>query len=280
MKTALTILSLAAAIVVVGTIVYLNGQKPPPASALDAEAPSSESVTRPPHANIPRREPLEPVLQAQMESARTSIPVQTASEPDPGNATIAAATPTAFSRAIDTLVSSQASFQQKHEAWRQLRDGRQLDRVIEALKQGATENPASAAYQAALGLAQLYKAGELSQSGGTISEMGILGMQADQSFDAALKLDPANWEAQFFKAAAMHHWPLELNKGQEVIQRLARLIDQQDGMPPQPQFAQTYVILGDQYRKMGQTDYAEATWQLGAQKYPGNQELQGRIQGH
>ena len=109
--------------------------------------------------------------------------------------------------------------------------------------------------------------------------MGILGMQADQNFDAALKLDPANWEAQFFKAAAMSHWPLELNKGEEVIQRLSHLIDQQEAMSPRPQFAQTYVLLGDQYQKMGKPDYAAATWQLGAAKFPGDSTLQQKISG-
>jgi tetratricopeptide (TPR) repeat protein len=107
--------------------------------------------------------------------------------------------------------------------------------------------------------------------------MGMLGMQADQNFDAALELDPANWEAQFFKAAAMSYWPLELNKGEEVVQRFARLIDQQEALLPEPQFAQTYVLLGDQYQKMGQPDYAVATWQIGAQRYPGDTTLQQKL---
>jgi hypothetical protein len=152
--------------------------------------------------------------------------------------------------------------------------------VIEALKQGAAENPTVADYPAALGQAQLYRAGEMLRNGATINELGILGLQADQNFDAALKLDPANWEAQFFKAASMSHWPPELNKGDEVVQRLSRLIDQQDTMSPQPQFGQTYVVLGDQYQKMGQPDYAAATWQIGAQKFPGHQELQQKIRGN
>ena len=107
--------------------------------------------------------------------------------------------------------------------------------------------------------------------------MGIAGMQADQYFDSALKLDPSNWDAQFFKAVAMSYWPAELNKGPEVIQRLASLIDQQETMPPQPQFAQTYVRLGDQYLKAGQPDYAQQTWQLGAARFPTDPTLQTKI---
>jgi hypothetical protein len=112
------------------------------------------------------------------------------------------------------------------------------------------------------------------------NEMGILGMQADQNFDSALNLDPSNWEAQFFKAAAMSHWPLELNKGDEVIQRLSNLIDHQDTQLPRPEFAQSHVVLGDQYLKMGQPDHAAATWQIGARMFPGHPELQRKIPGN
>ena len=104
-----------------------------------------------------------------------------------------------------------------------------------------------------------------------------MALQADQSFNRALGLDPANWEAQFFKAAALSRWPPEMNKSPEVIQQFSNLIDQQEAMPPQPQFAQTYVLLGDQYKKTGQPDYAVQTWRLGLAKFPGDSTLQRRI---
>ena len=69
-----------------------------------------------------------------------------------------------------------------------------------------------------------------------LRESAITGMRVNQSFDAALKIDPSNWEAQFFKADAMSYWPAAMNKGPEVIQRLSSLIDQQDTMPAQPEF--------------------------------------------
>jgi tetratricopeptide (TPR) repeat protein len=182
-----------------------------------------------------------------------------------------------FSQAIATLVSPQTSSMQKQAAWKQLLDSGKLDQAIEALKQGAVNHPTSAGYPAALGEAELQKANAIFQSGGNIHEMGILGMQADQSFDAALKIDPANWEAQFSKAAAMSYWPAELNKGGEVVQRFSSLIDQQETMTPQPEFAQTYVLLGNEYQKLGQPDKAQATWQLGLTKFPGNSTLQNKI---
>jgi hypothetical protein len=51
-------------------------------------------------------------------------------------------------------------------------------------------------------------------------------------------------------------------------------------MPSQPEaFAQTYLALGNQYQKMGKTQEAMATWQLGAQKFPSDPALQNKIRG-
>jgi hypothetical protein len=60
----------------------------------------------------------------------------------------------------------------------------------------------------------------------------------------------------------------------------SRAIDQQETMPPQPQFGQTYVVLGDQYQKMGRPEHAAATWLMGAQRFPGHLEIQQRIRGN
>jgi hypothetical protein len=271
---------LTSLVVLVAAMSYLNRQRVSPVPT-PVPGPASETQnTRPLRMDVPIEEPLQPAPQSSEGSTQPSVAIPVASDTASDSAAIPVPHSTPFSRAIDTLVSPQASFQQKHEAWRQLRDAGQLDEVIVALKEGAADNPNSAAYPAALGQAQLYKAGEVAWSGGTISEMGMLGMQADQNFDHALTLDPANWEAQFFKAVAMSHWPLELNKGEEVVQRLSSLIDQQDTLTPQPQFAQTYVVLGDQYQKMGEPDYALATWQIGAQKFPSDPALQQKIRGN
>jgi hypothetical protein len=62
-----------------------------------------------------------------------------------------------------------------------------------------------------------------------------------------------------------------------VIQQLSSLIDQQEKMTPQPQFAQTYVLLGDEYQALGQPDKAQGTWLLGAQQFQNDPKLQKRI---
>jgi tetratricopeptide (TPR) repeat protein len=269
MKSSIVILSICI-ILVAGIVVYLGRQKVPLTSTPIAESASSQTTAHLEKIAVSQKAPPRVV------SMHADERVQVAATPVKSDNPIDS---TPFSKAIDTLVSPQASFQEKQAALKQLHDAGQLDQAIEALKQGAANNPASAEYPAALGQAELQKAGVISQNGGSINEMGILGMQADQNFDAALKLDPSNWEAQFFKAAAMSYWPLELNKGQEVVQRLSNLIDQQDTMTLQPQFAQTYILLGNQYQKMGRTDYAEATWQLGATKFPNDPTLQKKISG-
>ena len=179
---------------------------------------------------------------------------------------------------MDALLSKQSSFREKQAAWQQLVNAGELDQAIAALKAGMTANPNDAAYPAALGEAYINKL-RAAQDSGNYNEIAILALQADQSFDAALKLDPSSWETQYYKAASLAHWPAEMNKGPEVIQRLSSLIDQQEAMSPQPQFAQTYVLLGDQYQQAGKPDYAIQTWKLGAARFPGDATLQKKISG-
>jgi tetratricopeptide (TPR) repeat protein len=185
---------------------------------------------------------------------------------------------TAFSRAIDLLVSPQTGYQQKQAVWKQLGMAGELDPAIAALKTGMANNPDDAAYPAALGEAYIYKLVAAKESG-KYNEIAILALQADQNFDAALKADPSHWSAQYSKAASLAYWPPEMNKGPEVIQRLSNLIDQQEAMSPQPEFAQTYVLLGEQYQKAGNSDYAVQTWKLGAARFPGDATLRKKISG-
>jgi len=185
---------------------------------------------------------------------------------------------TPFSRAMDVLVSAQSSFQERQAAWKQLGKAGDWDQTIMALQQGMADNPNDAAYPTVLGEAYIYKLRAV-RDGGNYNETAILALQADQNFDAALKLDPSHWEAQYYKAASLAHWPPEMNKGPEVIQRFSSLIDQQEAMPPQPQFAQTYVLLGEQYQQAGKPDYAMQTWKLGAARFPGDATLRKKISG-
>jgi tetratricopeptide (TPR) repeat protein len=170
---------------------------------------------------------------------------------------------------LGTLLSPQSTFAQKQEALQRVKDSGHLDQLISELERRAVAEPTLAENPATLGQAYLQKAGTLND----VREQGILGLKADQSFEAALNIDPSNWDAGFWKAAAMSYWPPQLGKGPEVIQRFVDLMKLQEAQSPQPQFAQTYVILGEQYQKQGYPDYATQVWQRGAALFPNEAKL-------
>ncbi len=97
-------------------------------------------------------------------------------------------------RAIETLVSPQTTFQDKQAA--EAVGGRgPLDEAMDARK-GRGGKPA-VEYLDRDGVKWACKRRiVLSRSGGSVNQMGMVGMQADQNFDDALKLDPSNWEAK------------------------------------------------------------------------------------
>lgn len=75
----------------------------------------------------------------------------------------------------------------------------------------------------------------------------------------------------------MSYWPPDLNKGQEVIEQFQTLIQQQETQPPQPQFARSYLRLGEQYQKAGYPDYAAQIWQRGAALFPNDAILKNKL---
>jgi len=178
-----------------------------------------------------------------------------------------------LSRAVDVLVSPQASHQQRQEVWKYLGDAGKLDAAIADLEKRMTNDLSNAECPAALGHAYLQKCGTIKD----VREQGILAMQADKMFDTALSLDPSNWDARFMKAVAMSYWPPMLNKGDEVIQHFQTLIQQQETQAPQPQFAETYAWLGDQYQKAGRADDAKTVWQRGATLFPADEKLRTKL---
>jgi tetratricopeptide (TPR) repeat protein len=184
----------------------------------------------------------------------------------------------AIHKAVDALLSAKSA-KEKHDLFQELLKSGQLDQAMAELKQRATDNPNDPEIPTTLGEAELNKVKALHDAGADVNEMGILAMQADQNFNAALKIDPQNWEANFVKASSMYYWPADPTRDNDVVQRLSSLIDQQETMTMQPQFAQTYVVLGNEYQKLGQPDKAQATWQLGAQKFPNDPTLQAKING-
>ncbi len=176
-------------------------------------------------------------------------------------------------RSVDVLVSPQSTHSQKQEAWKHLRDAGKLDDAIADLEQRTASDPRVAEYPAALGQAYLQRCGTLQD----VREQGILAMKADKAFDSALNLDSSNWEARFSKAVAMSYWPPMLNKAEEVIWHFETLVQQQEAQTSQPQFAETYAWLGDQYLKAGRSNDAQLVWKRGAALFPTNEKLQTKL---
>jgi len=264
--------------VAVAAVVMVKRQTNPPSLPAETTVQSAEIAapiaTPPPStssASVSAPQPAEEVhggMEQAREPAAASLPTVA---PDTSVAKPSVAV--TFSQPLQTLVSPQATFAQKQAAWKQLRDAGQLDQAIAQLEQAVKEDPKVAEYSAELGRAYLQKLGTTQD----IRQQAVLAMQADQTFDEALKLDPNNWDARFYKASALSHWPADLNKSQEVMENLSTLIDQQEVRPPQPEYAQSYVLLGEQYLKAGYPDNAKEMWQRGAALFPQNEALQNKL---
>ena len=264
----LLILIVGLSVGIAGTALYFSRQKAtlPPAPVTETAtapiAPTPEPITAPP------------------------MPVAVATETKPEPTPLPAASTvvgekeseaaTALRKTVDALLAPQYAGQ-KHELLERLRTSGQLDPVIAELKRRATDDPTNAAIPTTLGEAMLNKVRQLHEAGADVNEVGILAMQADQSFNTALKIDPQNWEAQYVKYSTMYYWPAEPTRDNEAAQHLSGLIDQQEALPQQPHFAQTYVALGTQYQKLGKPDFAAATWKLGLTKFPNDPTLLKKV---
>ena len=253
-------------------IVYFQKQKTAsPAPAIT----SSANQTAPPPGKIAARTPEMPQTISANANEPAPSPVSTA----PAAETNLDDAKTSIHKMVDAPLSSKSGAQ-KHDLFQQLIKSGQIDAAIAELQQRAAQNHNDPEIPTTLGEALLNKVRDMHDSGsGDYNQIGILAMQADQNFNAALKIDPQNWEAQFVKAGSMYYWPANPQVDNQVVQNLSSLIDQQETMTPQPEFAQTYVVLGNEYQKIGQPDKAVATWQLGLTKFPNDPVLQKKISG-
>jgi hypothetical protein len=268
-RSILMMLGIVAVGVAIGLAVGLNRSK---TYAVSAPAKVADSNTGSSDENPPVPEPTATVRPARSNRSDT---VAKASIPGPAMPSGVPQTDPkiAFNQRIDTLISSQVSFGQKQAVWKELQESGQLDDAIAELEHRAAADPRSLETISTLGQAYYKKAGSTED----VRDRAIFAMKADQTLDAALNLDPANWEARFVKAVGMSYWPPELNKGKEVIEQFQTLIQQQESQTPQPQFARTYLRLGEEYKKAGNLETALQTWQRGASLFPNSSELKSKL---
>ena len=273
MKKSILLIVVAVALVA-GAVVYLNKQKTPPPPALVTEtAPSQPEPKLQEVISNPKPETVTAIVSTNPAPAPVAIATSAAAENNSNDTT------NSIRKSVDALLSAKSGLD-KHNLFLQLAKDGQLDAAIDELKQRAAANPNDAEIPTTLGEALLNKVRAMREAGITDpTELGILALQADQQFNAAIKIDPKNWEAQFIKSSTIYYWPPDAQSDGAAAQTLASLIDQQETMPPRPEFAQTYLALGNQYQKMGKTAEAIATWQLGAQKFPGDPALRQKLAG-
>jgi tetratricopeptide (TPR) repeat protein len=254
-------------------IVYLQKQKTASPAPVITSSANQTAPPTPEKIAAPASEMPQPI------SAKANAPAQVSVSTAPAAETNLDDSKTSIHKIVDALLSAKNGAQ-KHDLFQQLIKSGQMDAAIAELKQRATDNPNDPEIPTTLGEALLNKVRDMHESGsGDYNEIGIMAMQADQSFNAALKIDPQNWEAQFVKNSSMTYWPANPQVDNQVVQNLSSLIDQQETMTPSPEFAQTYVVLGNEYQKIGQPDKAVATWQLGLTKFPNDPTLQKKISG-
>ena len=62
-----------------------------------------------------------------------------------------------------------------------------------------------------------------------------------------------------------------------MFEQFQQLIQQQEAETAQPQFARTYLRLGEQYEKAGYPKYAAEVWQRGAALFPADSDLTKKL---
>ena len=159
------------------------------------------------------------------------------------------------------------------EVWARVKESGQIEELIALFEENAWVNPGLA--QAHLELGNAYLQQLMSMTPGPQS--GVVATQADQAFDAALDIDPNHWSARFTKAVTLTFWPDFLGKNKDAIAQFEILIGQQEQRPPQPDYAQTYLYLGNLYEQQGEPEKATEAWSKGLGLFPTNAELQGKV---
>ncbi len=268
-----TVILLTVCTLAMAGLIICRGHQKALSAPLQTAATTTTQTTASQLDNAPAATPATPTPQP-VATQQADAPVPVTNTPVPSIAPTPSVSP--IHKLVLSLLSAKSGAD-KRAVLAELRKDGQLDAAIADLKQMAEQNPNDAEIPTTIGEAELNECAALKEANASPLQMGVLALQADQEFDAALQIDPKNWEAQFVKASSMYYWPADPKTDNQVVQSLTQLIDQQGTMAYNPVFAQTYVVLGNEYQKIGQPDKAVATWQLGAQAFPGNTILQQKL---
>ncbi|MGQ0551618.1 MAG: tetratricopeptide repeat protein [Planctomycetota bacterium] len=161
----------------------------------------------------------------------------------------------------------------KQALWNSLREAGLLDEavaVLEALAKARPHDPEAQVDYAEVCIQKIFEVG-----GGI--QAGPWAMRADQAYDVALAADPEHWEARFSKAISLSFWPPITGKQAVAIDNFRTLIEQQERRSRRPEYAQTYLMLGNLYLQQGQHEQARQTFQAGLKQFPEDSELSEKI---
>ncbi len=175
---------------------------------------------------------------------------------------------------MERLLAADEDSNARAEVWQEARASGRTDALIALLEARSAESPRDPDRRVELGVAYLEKIQEV----GAGQLAGVWATKADEAFDAALELDPQHWEARFTKAVALSFWPPVFGKKPAAIQEFERLRAQQAQLATEPQFAETYLLLGNLYRELGELDKARAAWKEGLSLFPDDSELAEQVQ--
>jgi hypothetical protein len=215
------------------------------------------------------RQAVDPVTDAQIEAA---VAKWMASHP--GTATAKNAKAPRNLGQVFLHLKGDLTPQEHADVWKQLREEGQLNEMVAMFEKNAASNPNDPESQVQLGVAYLMQLQGMTPG----METGKIALNADKTFDKALKLNPEHWNARFVKAQALSFWPPMFGKQAEAIQNLETLRSQQEGKAVQDvKYAQTYTVLGNLYSQQGKKDQAMATWRKGAALFPDNTTLRDKI---
>ncbi len=178
------------------------------------------------------------------------------------------------SAAMAELAAEGLSDLDRQALWRRYAEEGLSDEIVAAYEALAERSPNDPESHVELAGAYLNKIFEVGNS----PEAGLWATKADRAFDRALELDDRHWEARFSKAVSLSFWPPVFGKQGEAIKQFETLVQQQAGLPPQDNFAQTHLLLGNMYRQIGEEQQAAAAWERGLEMFPDNAELMGQLE--
>jgi tetratricopeptide (TPR) repeat protein len=163
------------------------------------------------------------------------------------------------------LRNSQLTQQERRQLWAKAREAGILDAVVDAFAKNAKENPGNADAQCDYGHALVEKLMTVTDG----PEKGTYATAADKAFDKALEADPQHWNARFSKAIGLSFWPPIFNKQGEAITQFETLRKQQEDLGGvKPEYAQTYLFLGNLYQQQGKSEKALEVWKKGSTLFP------------